>query len=61
MLYCISLSEKCISWRIYGFQKKCDLVTHLVTYSLTDKDIHRGAPLLKTDCGESGLKRSLRC
>ena len=34
------------------FFKKCDLVTHLVSnllsYLLTDKEIHRGAPLLKT-------------
>ena len=32
---------------IYGFQKKCDLVRQLVSYLLTDKLIHRGAPLLK--------------
>ena len=31
-----------------GLQKKCELPTDRLTYSLTDKVIHRGAPLLKT-------------
>ena len=33
--------------RIQGFQKKCDLVTQLLNNLLTDKQIHKGAPLLK--------------
>ena len=28
ILYFISISVKCIRCRIYGFQKKCDLVTY---------------------------------
>ena len=46
----ISISVKCIRCRIYGFQKKCDLVTHLVTYLVTDKVIHKGAPILVCFC-----------
>ena len=40
----------CVEYMV--FKKKCDLVSYplsyLVTYSLTDKEIHGGAPLLKT-------------
>ena len=43
ILYFKRLSIKCISCRICGFQKNCDLLT----YRQTDKQIHRGAPLLK--------------
>ena len=42
ILHFISTSIKCIRCRICDFQKNYDLVT----YSLTDKVIHRGAPLL---------------
>ena len=29
------------------FPKMCDLLTYLQTYLLTDKQIHRGAPVIK--------------
>ena len=41
----------CMSCRIKGFQKKCDLVSYLVT----DKQIHRGALLLTKTLNEKML------
>ena len=43
----MSISLKCINCRIKGFQKKCDLLSYLFSFLLTDKQIHRGALLLE--------------